>query len=419
MEILITEEQLKAILSEASGRTDYESEACKSFTEVSTNQYCRGVYQYLNTIDREKSKTKWYSLFNKLSAAQNKVAQEKEGEYKVIFKDIREFEGIYRQKIRDLQKLINRVSPECGALKIDASKDEVKLREEGRKLLLYKKQTEEGETINYSLLNRLNTNPSALSILITEYSIHKEPSKSPEELVNIFFTNSPNTNDIVDFLRDMLIKPNHIRRKIINSIELTKKKGDDNEDKYFKHLDDIGEKYISFRDDFGSVDMLGIDALIYRDGQYFPVQIKSSEYVAKGDLKIWKYNKGGCKCFVAYPKTTKSTGETNWYYIQKKSSAEIDDIVKTSEKKGTFTIQCSNIKPWNKPNSNIWYNYCNGSSKSAEEIPSRYKFVDFMVNGKIVDRIDRELTQVLTKANSKKESVYGNITYTLYYKINV
>ena len=42
-----------------------------------------------------------------------------------------------------------------------------------------------------------------------------------------------------------------------------------------------------------------------------------------------------------------------------------------------------------------------------------------MVNGKIVDRIDRELTQVLTKANSKKESVYGNITYTLYYKINV
>lgn len=422
MEILITEEQLKTILSEASGFTNFREEACKSFTDPSSNQYCKGVYDYLNTLDRLDNKEKWESFFRKLRDAQNKVAQEKEGEYKVVYKDIREYEAIYRQKIRDLQKLINRVSPECDELKRAAAQREINLRERGRKLLLYKKETEDGETINYSLLNRLNTNPSALSILMTEYAIHNEPGKSPEEIVELFFSNPPNFNEIVSFLRDVLIKPGHIRKKIINSIELTKKKGDDNEDEFFNHLDSEGEKYISFRDDFGEVDMLGIDGLIFKDGQYFPLQIKSSETAAKKNLAIWKYNNGGCKCFVSYPKVNRQDNTKEWKYIEKKSKPAVQDtsdISKNSNKKGTFTVQCDSIVPWNKPNSKIWYNYCNGSSKSAEEIPPRYRFVDFIAKGKVVDTVDRELTQILTKPNSKKVSYYGNITYTLYYKMNV
>ena len=47
----VTEEQLKTILSEASGFTNFREEACKSFTDPSSNQYCKGVYDYLIVCD--------------------------------------------------------------------------------------------------------------------------------------------------------------------------------------------------------------------------------------------------------------------------------------------------------------------------------------------------------------------------------
>ena len=97
-----------------------------------------------------------------------------------------------------------------------------------------------------------------------------------------------------------------------------------------KQFKDIVFKANPMGDDFGIVDMLGIDVLVFRDGQYFPLQVKSSERGASGNLKIWDYNQGSCKCFVSYKKLG------NWY--------ETDKPIGVSKKVEPETIiQKSNI----------------------------------------------------------------------------
>ncbi|MFN9904012.1 MAG: hypothetical protein ACK55Z_35595, partial [bacterium] len=171
MEFLITEEQLKLILLEQTPNESFKSAACKSFTEANSNKFCKSVYDYLIIKNRERkyNRNVWSGLYDKLSRAQSLVAQEKKEEYKVIFANIKEFGGIYRDKIRDLNSLIKNVSPGCVKL-IDKTNEKIQsLMRDGEKFLLYKKQTEDGEKLDYSLLNRLNTNSSGLAILMTEY----------------------------------------------------------------------------------------------------------------------------------------------------------------------------------------------------------------------------------------------------------
>jgi len=412
MEILISESQLKVLITEAS---DFAADACKTFTDSSSNQFCRSVYQILEKMPKRGSESKWNNLFRRIQRALNLVEQETEGEYKVIYKNIKDFQEIYKRKVYDLEKLINKVSPSCSRLKEVATNSLRDLQSKGKYMLLYKKATEDGEVLNYSLLNRLNTNTSGLSILMTEYAIHHEPSKSPEEIVDLFFRNVLGLDKLVGYLRDVLIKPNHIRRKIVDAIENIKSKGDKNEEEYLNYLSQEGERFIAFGDDFGIVDMLGIDVLVFRDGQYFPLQVKSSERGASGNLKIWDYNQGGCKCFVSYKKLG------NWYETDKplgvSKKVEPEPSIQKSNKKGTFTVNCKTLTPWSPDNIN-YYKFCNGSSVSAEQIPKSAKYVEIVQGGKVRDLIDVESTIIKTKKNDTKTGRYGEINYTIFYKIN-
>jgi hypothetical protein len=250
---------------------------------------------------------------------------------------------------------------------------------------------------------------------MTEYAIHHEPSKSPEEIVDLFFRNVLGLDKLVGYLRDVLVKPNHIRRKIVDAIENIKSKGDKNEEEYLNYLSQEGERFIAFGDDFGIVDMLGVDVLVFRDGQYFPLQVKSSERGASGNLKIWDYNQGGCKCFVSYKKLG------NWYETDKplgiSKKVEPEPLIQKSNKKGTFTVNCKTLTPWSPDNIN-YYKFCNGSSVSAEQIPKSAKYVEIVQGGKVRDLIDVESTIIKTKKNDTKTGRYGDINYTIFYKIN-
>jgi hypothetical protein len=411
MEILISESQLKVLITEAS---DFAADACKTFTDSSSNQFCKSVYDILKSKPRKNNDTEWNNLFRRIQRALNLVAEETEGEYKVIYKNIKNFQEIYTRKVYDLEKLINKVSPSCVTLKERATNSLRDLQSKGKYMLLYKKVTEDGEVLNYSLLNRLNTNISGLSILMTEYAIHYEPTKSPEEIVDLFFRNVLGLDKSVGYLRDVLVKPNHIRKKIVDTIEKIKIVGDKNEEQYLNYLSEKGEKFIPFGDDFGIVDMLGIDVLILRDGQYFPLQVKSSKSGATGSLNIWQYNQGGCKCFVSY----KKDGE--WYEIDKpmgvSKKVEPEPSIKKSNKKGTFTVNCKTLTPWSPDNIN-YYKFCNGSSVSAEQIPKSAKYVEIVQGGKVRDLIDVESTIIKTKKNDTKTGRYGDIIYTIFYKI--
>ena len=93
-------------------------------------------------------------------------------------------------------------------------------------------------------------------------------------------------------------------------------------------------------------------------------------------------------------------------------------IIQKSNKKGTFTINCKTLTPWSPDNKN-YYKFCNGSSVSAEQIPKNVKYVEIVQGGKVRDLVDVESTIIKTKKNDTKTGRYGDINYTIFYKINL
>jgi len=396
MEILITEEQLRTILAESYNEKDsFETETCKSFTDNSANEFCRGIYKILSTVTPYQKNR----IQSKFKDVETLIQKEKQGEYKVIYDDIRNITAMYIAKIQDLQTLINKVSPNCSRLKDKAKEKMVELKENGEKLLLYQKNNEDGVSYEYSLLNKLNTNYSGLSILMTEYAIHNEPNKSPEEIVKLFVGGGIDTPKILNYLRDILIKPNHVRRRILSSIERTTEKGMKSEEEYFKYLDKIRKKYISFSDNFGVVDRMGIDTLVEKNGQFYPVQIKSSKNQAERKLAIWAYNVGKCQCSVVYP-LDKNYNE--WGTITKKTSTEVEDNLITSELKPAYRVDCKTVNTWKNPRTGSLRQYCNGASIKGEDIPKKYRFVDFYYNDAKYIQVDRSKTILQTKLERAK-----------------
>jgi hypothetical protein len=143
--------------------------------------------------------------------------------------------------------------------------------------------------------------------------------------------------------------------------------------------------------------------------------VKSSKSGATGGLKIWQYHQGGCKCFVSYKK------DDEWYEIDKpmgvSKKVEPEPLIKKTIKKGTFTVNCKTFTPWSPDNIN-YYRFCNGSSVSAEQIPKSAKYVEIVQGGKVRDLVDVENTIIKTKKNDTKTGRYGDINYTIFYKIN-
>ena len=221
---------------------------------------------------------------------------------------------------------------------------------------------------------------------------------------------------MVEFLRYVLIKPNHIRKRILGTIERIKKVGDDNEDKFLAYLDSKNRDYISYKDDFGFVDMMGVDALVKKENQYYPIQIKSSEDGASGELAIWEYQEEGCDCFVAYKKNG------NWKVIDKpigvSKKQESLDITKTSNKKGTYSINCKSLNPFSPNNGKDFYYYCNDSRVDEfKRIPKNAKQIEFLVKNKIMFVADMNKTIISVQKNSVRELKNGGYIQTLFFKI--
>ena len=415
MEILLSESQLKFLISESI----YLEDACKTFKDQSTNQFCRSVYDILSkTINQKGFIRQTRNLAGRLQRAQELVSREKEGEYKVIYKNIKQFQEIYKRKIFDLEKFINKLSPSCSILRSKAVETLKDLEKNGKYMLLYKKETEDGETYNYSVLNRLQTNHSGLAVLMTEYAIHNKPNSSPQEIVDSFLKdNLIAFDELVPYLRDILIKPNHIRRKVIDSIEFVKRKGDETEEKYLVYLSETGERFIPFGDDFGIVDMkLGVDILKYENGEYFPVQVKSSfEQANKDFLAIWNYVEPGCKCSTVYP----IRGNKGWGEIVNKKPKKSDDVVNLSiqkVKKGSYDVNCKSLVPQVRDTGKVYY-YCNDTTISSKSIPDRYKFVQFFVGGRLKDTVDTSKKTLWTIKRTKE--IKGVTYYTIYYQKDI
>jgi energy-converting hydrogenase A subunit M len=166
------------------------------------------------------------------------------------------------------------------------------------------------KTGEYHAINRLDTNYSALAVMITEYfrdlgaintlqnrniRFEKEWEKVAEYLVK--FVNYPNiyhpSNSDIDAIRKIEVdqKPlKYIFEKLLNNLDskISKKTnqilanvreaGFVTERKFIKQLEKYGITYQNFGKDYGFVDrFLGIDLFIKLNDGWYPTQVKSSE----------------------------------------------------------------------------------------------------------------------------------------------
>lgn len=166
------------------------------------------------------------------------------------------------------------------------------------------------KTGEYHLINRLDTNYSALAVMITEYYVdigaiknlenknvryEKEWEQIAEYLVKfVIYPNvfHPNNSDI-EILNGLNVdkKPlTSIYNKLLNNLdsEISKKTyqvltnvreaGFATERKFISQLEKYGITYQNFGKDYGFVDrFLGIDLFVKLNDGWYPVQVKSSE----------------------------------------------------------------------------------------------------------------------------------------------
>jgi len=183
-------------------------------------------------------------------------------------------------------------------------------------------------TGEYHLLNRLDTNYSALAVMITEYfrsydaiyamNLRIKSAKGWEEpvkhLINYIIEPKsgkmlPFSDDVfkdinfdekpLKYIFDNLIKnlESKISEKTYKVLKNVREVGFETERKFIKELEKHGIQYENFGRDYGLVDRkLGIDLFVKLNSGWYPVQVKSSEREQTLITKL------GCRgALVVYP----------------------------------------------------------------------------------------------------------------------
>lgn len=136
-----------------------------------------------------------------------------------------------------------------------------------------------GEIYEYSLLNKLNTNFSALAYLLTQYKLKNNLMSQPTlEVFKKYFLGGEFYKTLMNYFGDSEYEVN-LFKEVFNTITNTTKKGRETELKVIEILNkNFGKENVKdFAGDFSFVDMLGVDVLIYMKDlkKWVPVQIKT------------------------------------------------------------------------------------------------------------------------------------------------
>ncbi len=150
----------------------------------------------------------------------------------------------------------------------------------------------------WSYLNKLNTNYSALAYLITKLRFDKDNMLDTNTIVRKFFNYDEKTgiSPFIDFIDT--IKPNvetesnKIMKQMSETIKATTDYGNMAEEDVKNLLLDeyVGSEIYDFTGNYSFIDMMGIDVAIKKDGKWIPIQIKSNPKTCVG-LK----NVDGCE----------------------------------------------------------------------------------------------------------------------------
>jgi hypothetical protein len=356
MKIKITENQYDSLIINTlnnliNENSDEGKMFCSSFSNSDEKRYCQSI----------ETKISSPSLKNILKNRINKIytSFKEKNTNDLMFDNIKNHESFFNKQKNHLESFIESLGDGCEKLKNTAQKKLIDLEKNGAEMLLYKKKTDIGDEISYSYFNRLNTNYSALAVLITEYGLEKNITNNVDKLIDDFINNP----DVPDFIFRVLSEPNLINKKILNTITSTRQKGNKTEEEFKKYLESKEIPFLDFSDDFGSVDFMGVDLLVkFPDKDYYsPVQVKSREKNFS-EILLSKYDEPNCKCYLIFPN---KQDDKPWI---RRGGNSI-----TTNKDSEVVVNCRSINK-NKENTLMFCN--NPSTNKINHNVTRIKFID-------------------------------------------
>lgn len=264
--------------------SDGESWGCNLFPENSEQKdWCKC------TMGRIKSK---YGL---IQSEINKIADflKSQTDLSGTIKFYKEDDPFFSDNINNLNELAKILSS-CNKTKdtIDNFKKDI-----AKKFLFVNKQEDK---FTYSLLNRLNTNYSALAYILTDFRNRKVLKDSSfDDIFNSYFGTPKDSmsesyffNLIVNYLSSKESFAHEKSKEIVDNILKTIKGTDDigkkTEIEAYKYLvKTFGENNVKdFSGDYSWVDFLGVDMLVYDEKGWVPVQIKTNPNECKSNTRF-------------------------------------------------------------------------------------------------------------------------------------
>jgi len=281
--ILISENELVSLIKnqimEQNQSIDPNEYGCYKLTKGSPNyEWCDNSIQY---IQKNIEKIK-----NIVKVAEKLLKKEENKHLKHNIKFFEENDEFFSQNLENLE-ILKRSIPDCksGIEYINRFKKNLS----GKAIFVHKI----GEKYEYSLLNKLNTNYSALAFLLNKYRLKNNLNDlTTEQIFKKYF----NDGKFLKFLINYFEKSEYemeLMKEIFRTISNTSKKGRETEIAAIKVLKDKfgSENVIDFAGDYSFVDMLGVDVLVFSKNlkEWVPVQIKTRETDCIGNYRFFRW----------------------------------------------------------------------------------------------------------------------------------
>ena len=282
-----------------------------AFKNDSHVKLCYSIENILKPTGKKGQKN-LKNFVNNVMVTFNKLKDVSEVEWSNFKESHSEF---FESRMDEIDEFLNLLDQNiCPTLYMDILKKKQEYSVHGIKGLLWTapedvEDSKKGEKL-YSHMNRLNTNYSALAIILTRYAVENNlEDVDVSEIIDGFRLNGD------EFMSNMIFnqldkKIENTRKSVLYTISRTRKAGNVVENKLKKYLDGKVD-FIGTQDDFSFIDMLGIDliAKFPKIGDYYvPVQVKS--FVSNVTRQLTKYcSDSMCNGIMIYPKNNE------FYYL--------------------------------------------------------------------------------------------------------
>lgn len=314
----------------------------KSFSPLETNEmaFCKATEDIIRQSNKDKSSGKgnkgFYNAFEELIMAY--FQEEKEDLFNLEVEKLTSESNIVKNGFKELNEVGDYLRPNCKKVDYRIEIEKAKFLEKIK--IYYKTKNDIGE-FEYSPINRLSTNYSALAVLITKYFSKKGAfdgvrSLNPEEwktvakkwLVKLFRPSEvffdlrpedeirkgqivPGFDELIDvfFRHNVVLNTREIRDLVQDILMDTRERGFQTENNFEQFLmkekrENRIQDYKRYAYDFGFVDMLlGIDFLVKENDIWYPVQVKTT-----ATESTYKIQNLSCSRF----KTVEPAGNNGW-----------------------------------------------------------------------------------------------------------